>query len=110
MQNLLYVAIKVTRPSQLFPLQTRAASTGNKRKYDDLTNAVSTIGDISDAEIAQWVPDNSTEIIYWNEPVFDNPGSLELHPSHPFRSGMKICLEGTCSQPSDIFDPLGVQV
>ena len=77
---------------------------GDKRKYDELVNTISAIKDISDAEIAQWVPEDSVEVIYWNKLVAVDPGDSELYLSTPFRSGLKLCLEGTDWQPSDIFD------
>jgi len=107
-----FTLIKFTRPHQLSPLPIRVATaaTGEKRKYDELVNTISAIKDIPNAEIVQWVPEDSVEVIYWNKLVPDNPRNLELHLSAPFRSGLRLCLEGASSQPSDMFDVVEVQV
>ena len=105
-----FTLIKFTRPHQLSPLPILAATTGEKRKYDELVNTISAIKNISNAEIAQWVPEDSVEVIYWNKLVSDNPGNPELHLSAPFRSGLRLCLEGASSQPSDVFDVIELQV
>ena len=105
-----FTLVNFTRPLQLHPLPNFAASTGEKRKYNDLVNAISATTDIPDADIIQWVPEDSVEIIYWNKPVSDNIRNPELYLSALFRSGMKLCLEGTDSQPSGLFDVTEVEV
>jgi hypothetical protein len=110
MCGIYFTLIKFTQPCQLRPLPTRAAATGEKRKYDELVNTISAVKDISNAEIAQWVPEDSLEVIYWNKLVSDDLGSPELHLSTSFHSGLKLCLEGTDSQPSDVLDLMEVQV
>lgn len=107
-----FTLIKFKRPHRLSPLPIRVATTGTgeKRKYDKLVNTISAIKDISNAEIVQWVPEDSVEVIYWNKLVPEDPRNLELCLSAPFRSGLRLCLEGMSSQPSNVFDMVEVQV
>jgi hypothetical protein len=105
-----FTLVKFTRPLQLHPLPNFVASTGEKRKYIDLVNAISTTTDIPDASIIQWVPEDSIEVFYWNKPVSDDIRNPELHLGILFRSGLKLCLEGMDSQPSGLFDVTEIEV
>lgn len=105
-----FTLIRFTRPSQLHPLPALTVSTGEKRKYDDLVNTVSTTKDIPSSDIAQWVPRQSVEVIYWKEVVTDDPRNPELHLSASYRSCFKFCLKGTDSQPSGLFDVTEAEV
>jgi len=105
-----FTLIRFTRPSQLHQLPTLAALTGEKRKYNNLANAVSATKDIPDSRIAQLVPRQSVEVIYWREAVTDDPRDPELHLSVPFRSCFKSCLAGADSQPSSLFDVAQAEV
>ena len=66
--------------------------------------------DIPDADIAQWVPEDSVEIIYWNEVVSDDLRNPALYLSAPFRSALKYCLTEADSQPSGLFDVMEAEV
>lgn len=103
-----FALIKFTRPPSLHPLPTLPASTGEKRKHDDLINTVSSVE--QDSYLSQWVPWDSIKVVYWREAVTDNPRNQEFHLSAPFRHSLKLCLEGADSQPSGLFDVTEAEV
>ena len=105
-----FALIKFTRPPSLHPLPTLPASTGEKRKHNDLINTISSVEDVQDFYLSQWVPRDSIEVVYWREAVTDNPRSQEFHFSVPFRRSLKLCLEGADSQPSGLFDVIEAEV
>ena len=83
--------------------QAVGCTTGEKRKYGDPLNTISSVGDIRDLYLSQWVPRNSIKVVYWKEAVTDNPSNREFHFSAPFRRSLKFCLAGVKSQPSSLF-------